>query len=47
MSEGKVVMSWIASVAVIAIVPGNLVFLSQSPKPYIEVDSGNTSPACG
>jgi hypothetical protein len=47
MNEGKIMRTWIAAMAVIAIVLGSLVFFSNGPLPYIQPDQSDLPPFWG
>jgi len=44
MIEGNVVMTRIATVAIIAIRAWRLVFLSDGPQPHVQIDQGDVFP---
>jgi hypothetical protein len=47
MREGNIVMTWIAILAVIAVVLGCLVFFSDGPVPYFKTDEVHVPPFWG
>jgi hypothetical protein len=44
MIEGNVVMTWLATVAIIAIRAWRLVFFSDGPEPHVQIDQGDIFP---
>jgi hypothetical protein len=47
MRKGNIVITWIATAVVIAVVLGSLVFFSDGPVPYLQIDESHVPPFWG